>query len=87
LTGTSPLAISRLVNEGLGQTFNETINRMRVAAVQERLRDPAESRDLLTIGLDSGFSSKASFNRSFKRYAAETPSAYRERTRAASPVN
>ncbi|HEY1429905.1 MAG TPA: hypothetical protein VGF18_10050, partial [Candidatus Tumulicola sp.] len=33
----APLQISRFVNEGLGQNFNEAINRLRVDAVAERL--------------------------------------------------
>jgi AraC-like DNA-binding protein len=78
-TGLSQGQISRLVNEGLGQNFNETINRLRVDAVAKRLCDPAEARDILTIALDCGFASKASFNRAFKEYLAMTPTEYRQR--------
>ena len=74
----SAAQISRLTNEGLGQNFNEAINRMRVAAVQERLRDASDERDILTLAFDAGFSSKPSFNRSFKAYCDRTPSQYRK---------
>jgi len=69
--------ISRLVNDGLGQNFSETINRMRVEAVQERLRDPSEKRDVLELAFDCGFNSKASFNRSFKTFTGTTPTQFR----------
>lgn len=76
---TSPRTLSRALNEGLGQTFNEFINRMRVDAVARELRDPARAgRDLLQAAFDAGFSSKASFNRAFKAYTGLTPSAFRD---------
>lgn len=78
----SPAAVSRCVNEGLRQNFNEAINGMRVAAVEERLADPNERRDLLAIAFEAGFNSKASFNRSFKAVTGLTPSEFR-RSRAA----
>lgn len=75
---TSPRTLSRALNEGLGQTFNEFVNRMRVDAVARELRDPAHRRDLLQVAFDAGFSSKASFNRAFKAYTGLTPSAFRD---------
>jgi AraC-like DNA-binding protein len=77
----SPSYISRLVNEGLDQNFNEVINRMRVAWALNVLRDANDRRDVLEIGLDSGFSSKASFNRSFKTFTGTTPTAVRRESR------
>ncbi|WP_349263122.1 AraC family transcriptional regulator [Longimicrobium sp.] len=79
----SPRTLSRGLNEGLGQSFNEFINRMRVDAVVAELRDPSCDRDVLRAALDAGFNSKASFNRAFKAYTGQTPSAIR---RAASAV-
>ncbi len=71
--------ISRFVNLGLGLNFNEAINRLRIDAVAERLRDAAETRDILAIALDCGFNSKASFNRAFKQYMECTPTDYRRK--------
>lgn len=73
----SPRTLSRGLNEGLGQSFNEFINRMRVDAVVRQLRDPEFGHDVLRAALDAGFSSKASFNRAFKAYTGQTPSALR----------
>jgi AraC-like DNA-binding protein len=69
--------VSRLLNAGLCLNFNEVINRLRIDAVAECLRDTAETRDILAIALDCGFNSKASFNRAFKRYMDRTPTDYR----------
>ncbi len=75
--GVSAGSITRALNDGLEQNFSETINRMRVAAVEAQLTDPAERRDVLDLALDAGFSSKASCNRNFKAYTGRTPSQVR----------
>jgi AraC-like DNA-binding protein len=78
--GTNTSDLSRAINEGLGLNFNELINRLRVDAVKAALLtaqpNPAEA-GLLDIAFAAGFSSKASFNRSFKLYTGQTPSQYR----------
>lgn len=71
--------LSRALNEGLGQNFNEFVNRLRVEAVQAELTRSDENRDILAIALDAGFNSKASFNRVFKRLTGETPTDFRRR--------
>lgn len=73
--------LSRGLNQGLDLNFNEFVNRARVEAVQVALADPAETRDLLPIAFDAGFTSKASFNRAFKAATGETPTAFRARSR------
>lgn len=75
---TSPRTLSRVLNEGLGQSFNEFVNRLRVQAVAAELADRSRDRDLLQIAFDAGFNSKASFNRAFKVYTGQTPSDFRE---------
>jgi AraC-like DNA-binding protein len=75
--GTNTNYLSRALNEGIGQNFNECINRLRVQAIQAILQQGGETRDLLSIALEAGFRSKASFNRAFKAYTAQTPTEYR----------
>ncbi len=77
ILGTNTAYLSRAFNEGLGENFNAVINRRRVEAVKDRLRSPSETRDLTTIALDIGFSSKASFNRAFTDFAGTSPSRFR----------
>jgi AraC-like DNA-binding protein len=78
---TSPRTLSRVLNDGLGQSFNEFVNRLRVQAVAAELADASRDRDLLQIAFDAGFNSKASFNRAFKAYTGRTPSDFRQQAR------
>lgn len=80
LLGTNTGDLSRGINEGLGMNLNELINRLRVDAVLAGLAlDP--DAGLLDLAAASGFSSKASFNRSFRRFTGETPSEVAARLR------
>jgi len=76
---TNTTYLSRALNDGLGQNFNEFVNRLRVQSVQAELANPDQLRDVLAIALDAGFNSKASFNRVFKRFTGETPTEFRRR--------
>ncbi len=78
LLATNTTYLSRALNDGLGQNFNEYINRLRVEAVQAELKTANGDRDLLAVALDAGFNSKASFNRVFKRFTGVTPTAFRQ---------
>ncbi len=75
--GASPRTLSRVLSEGLHQTFREFIGRIRVDVVARELANPANTEPILQIALAAGFSSKASFNRAFLAYQGMTPSAYR----------
>lgn len=74
--GTNTAYLSRGLNEGLGLSFAEAINGLRVEHVAARLQDSADG-DILTLAIDAGFGSKATFNRVFKERFGVTPSAYR----------
>jgi AraC-like DNA-binding protein len=75
--GTNTAYLSRALNEGLGLSFNEAINRLRVDEVGRRLASEAADGELLEIAFAAGFSSKTSFNRSFKARTGKTPSQFR----------
>ena len=75
-TGLAPKLISFTVNAG-GTSFNDLVNRLRVAEVQRRLALPDAQRfTLLGIALESGFNSKTTFNRIFKQFAGVAPRDY-----------
>lgn len=80
--GTNTHYLSRAFNEGLGQSFNDVINALRVQAVREALDGPSPPADLLALALSVGFNAKSSFNRVFKAQTGLTPSAYRARAGA-----
>lgn len=74
--GTNESYVSRAVNSGLGKSFNRYVNEMRVAYAKEQMRE--EGTQILTIALNSGFNSKATFNRVFREFEGVTPSQFRK---------
>ncbi len=74
---TNPSVLSRAINQGFRQNFNDLINAYRVEAVKERLGEP-DSRQytLLAIALECGFNSKATFNRAFRKHTGRSPSEF-----------
>lgn len=68
--------LRKQINQSLGYTnFNAFLNHYRVEAARKRLVET--SLPVLTIALDVGYGSIASFNRAFKEIAGVTPTAYR----------
>lgn len=76
--GVNTTYLSKALNEGLGVSFHDYVNSRRVAAMQRLLENSDETRDLLSLALDVGFRSKASFNRIFRVATGQTPSAWRK---------
>ena len=74
--GTNTAHLSRALNEGLGVNFSTFISALRSEDVAAALRAGSDA-DLLTLALDAGFGSKASFNRAFRARFHLSPSAYR----------
>lgn len=72
--------ISQVLNTKLNKNFFDYINAFRVQEVQRKMFNPDfDHYSLLGIALNSGFNSKASFNRIFKDMTGETPSAYKKK--------
>jgi AraC-like DNA-binding protein len=75
----SPRQVSTAINRGFEQNFHEYINSFRVEEAKRLLRDDAcQSYSILEIAQQSGFNSKATFNRIFKTVTGATPTAYRQ---------
>lgn len=73
--GIHPVLLSKVINMGLGQNFNDFVNAYRVADAQRKLRDPRYAHySLLGIALECGFSSKSTFTRAFKKLTGALPS-------------
>lgn len=71
--------LSRVINDLFGRNFYEFINHYRVEDAKRRLAMPDAGREkLITVALDCGFNSLATFNRVFKELAGRTPSDYRK---------
>ncbi len=76
--GISAGYVSQLVNTITGDNFANYINQYRVEAVKKMILDSEfENYSLLAIGLESGFTSKTTFYKTFKKVTGKTPNAYR----------
>jgi AraC-like DNA-binding protein/glucose uptake protein GlcU len=77
--GLSLNEVSEIINAGFGCNFNEFINRYRVEEMKKRLLDPRNDHlSILAIAFDSGFNSKATFNRIFKQFTGTSPSQFKK---------
>ena len=75
LSGLSTKDVSWAVNQGGKLCFADYINQLRIKyVVKQALETP--DKTLLEIALDSGFSSKSSFNAVFKKHTGKPPSQY-----------
>lgn len=69
--------LSRVINMGYNLNFNDFINAYRIKEVISRIDAQQHKKvTLLGIALDSGFNSKATFNRAFKKQTGKTPLEY-----------
>jgi AraC-like DNA-binding protein len=75
--GTNETYVSRALNSHWHKNFNQLVNEARVKFAQALMREN-RNRALLDIAYDSGFASKASFNRWFKQCTGRSPSAWLE---------
>ncbi len=77
IVGVNSNVLSHAINQGFDKNFNDFINEYRINEVKSKLRDADEST-LLGIAFDSGFNSKATFNRAFKKFTGVSPKEYQE---------
>ncbi len=71
--------LSRLINHFGKQNFHDFVNWYRVEEVKTKIASGKHDHlSILGIALESGFNSKASFHRIFKKMTGITPSSYKE---------
>lgn len=76
--GISSGYVSQIVNTVTGDNFAHYINQYRVEAVKEMISNPEyENYNLLTMGLEAGFTSKTTFFKAFKKVTGQTPNEYK----------
>jgi AraC-like DNA-binding protein len=68
--------VSQVINQDLGSTFYELVNRRRIAEAKRLLTNEAD-QTVLEIALAVGFNSKSTFNTAFRRETGMTPTAFR----------
>ncbi len=71
--------LSQVINEQFNLNFFDFVNRYRVEAFKEKVKDPEfRNYSLLGIAFECGFNSKSAFNRIFKQATGLTPSLYKK---------
>jgi AraC-like DNA-binding protein len=74
-----PKILSQVINENFNQNFFDYINHFRIEEAKRMLRDLSNAQNVLQILYESGFDSKATFNRAFKKETGLTPTGYRKK--------
>jgi len=73
----TPGLLSKVINTGCGQNFNDFVNTYRVREAQRLLADPRFAHySLVGVALESGFNSRSTFNRVFKKLVGQAPSEF-----------
>ncbi|WP_409416479.1 helix-turn-helix domain-containing protein [Flavobacterium sp. PS2] len=76
--GISAGYVSQIVNTITEDNFANYINQYRVEAVKEMISNSEyENYNLLAMGLESGFTSKTTFYKAFKKVTGQTPNEYK----------
>lgn len=68
--------LSQTLNQALGETFFDYINRRRVEFAMAAVGEGKDS--ILDIAMSAGFNARSSFYKAFKRVTGQTPSEYRQ---------
>ncbi|MDP3451938.1 MAG: helix-turn-helix domain-containing protein [Bacteroidales bacterium] len=73
----SPDYLSQIINGTLNMNFFDFINHYRIEEFKSLCKNPANRNyTIIALAYDSGFNSKATFNRVFKKSTGTTPSEY-----------
>ena len=71
--------ISQAINDKLGTSFTDYINKYRINDAKKLLKDPEYDKfTILSIAYEAGFKNKASFNSAFKKFTKITPSEFKK---------
>lgn len=67
-------SLSACINKVFKKNYNDYINELRIEEFEEKVRSgEAKNLTLLSLAYDSGFNSKATFNRAFKKLRDSSP--------------
>ncbi|MDF2192266.1 helix-turn-helix domain-containing protein [Paraflavitalea sp. CAU 1676] len=73
---TSVHHLSQVLNERMGISFSDFVNKLRIEEAA-RLLAAGDDSKIESIALDTGFNNKVSFNKAFKKFTGTTPSQYK----------
>ena len=71
--------VSQIINSKSNKNFFDFVNRYRVEYFKRLLSDPEKRKfTILSLGIESGFNSKASMNRVFKKMEGQSPKEFQK---------
>ena len=74
-----PNLLSHILNKVLRKSFHDYVNEFRIQEVIRKMDDPAfRHLKIVEVAYESGFNSKATFNRVFKKLTGKSPSDFRK---------
>lgn len=74
--------LSQVLNENLNKNFFDFVNEHRIQKVKELLSDPANNQyKIISLAYDSGFNSKSTFYKLFRKFEGITPAQFREKNK------
>ncbi|GJM27695.1 MAG: hypothetical protein DHS20C17_03300 [Cyclobacteriaceae bacterium] len=76
--GISPKMLSQVINQSFNQNFFDFINTYRCEEVKRVLQGPDKKITIIEAMYQSGFNSKSSFNKEFKKLTGQTPSEFKK---------
>ncbi|RPJ69635.1 MAG: AraC family transcriptional regulator [Alphaproteobacteria bacterium] len=74
----APRYLSQVINQAFGRNFFDFINSYRIGYAIEMLSDKRSGKTISEIFYTSGFNSKATFYKAFKKQMNTTPTEYRQ---------
>ena len=73
-----PNLLSHVLNNVICKSFHDYVNEFRIQEVIQKMDDPAfRHLKIVEVAYESGFNSKATFNRVFKKLTGKSPSDFR----------
>lgn len=79
-TGLPYYQLSMIINNQLNKNFFDFVNQYRIEEARRLLSEPSKiTGTILQIAYDTGFNSKSSFNKAFKKYTGMTPTEFRRK--------
>lgn len=76
--GITPKALSQIINQCFEKNFFDFVNSYRCDEVKRIIMNEESSFTVIEAMYKSGFNSKSSFNKEFKKLTGQTPSEYRK---------
>jgi len=79
LVNTKERDLSKLLNRNLNTNFYNYINEYRITTFQQKIKTGMENYTIMGLAYDSGFKSKSSFYRAYKKITGSSPSAFKKK--------